>query len=1061
MIRGNNPGSDTSSTDEAKAALKAELDKAVLALDEFSNKYKAHANASAFEVKPQITGIDTDKYDVKVTKMEANNAEGKITFTVELANKTKPEDKVTKDIVIADFAKVDQSAIDQLEQAQPKFATITDADKIDALFKYLENNKIIKYYFKDGILNYKSGKGKNDFAEITSKTDRVFDAESGLGLSGAEEFIFSKTMNKGKENEEVSVLPSSEINVEVDAANKTITLHFRVNKKITSGVFAFSKVKTVQIKFEAAKPNPEPAPEPEPTPVVPEPDTPAGKSAEEVANTILAPVSASYSQIINSEANALSEEQKQLITNYSNSVAQGLVKESLGVLKAVEGVLPSSENEMVAKFYNQVALVLNKVLVDALQNAINQKSETGINTIKDFINADKMNAIIEDVANVLTAKADDLGHVAKAVFDTLKTNDSTKNIANLDAFSAGMSDFFKNEIKAIAQQAKENKIQAGKSPSKALESMQALLPGMKANAAKKAHELLPDQKDYDAVKAVLKAKYEALEASVQSNLQLLIEQTMNLATLVDSLKLKKAEVTPETKKAAALSEAEIETLMGQAVPTLVEAAAKKTAFSAAETDFVAPKFAENKDYTIEAIEPVFYADALGKESTLAPEAKEALKAKMLNGINEIKYSIKVTSKTDPNDFKKIEKTYDVAGFISKAQADEIFKTLVITQKENVDKSAVKILPASAPGMTKAYKFLNGSYDEKSLKNLDLIEMTAPQGTTNIKIDNKIVSSDIKAQQAIIEPVLYLDEASKNYIFVYKDKTSVESEETKIAINQLPTTALSAKALANFYINNSSEKPYSVDNDKTAEKLTKALNEVLPSEVKPEQIVLSGKSVKLTGSKEGDTYQITAEMLAKMNPTVTKLYPLDEEGALSITVTFDTVQVPNAIYMLAARSKQTTDFKEAEAEKGELKIRLEGLKVKENTPEPTPVVPEPEQPKPETKVVQGTAFKLGPNANVVYIKATIQKKSEHLLQYYKRVNGYGISSGGDKGNTILLFADGMNSENINFDQIRKGNNKKAKYYLDGEFDAEKKTLTVKYQQKIDGKFVDVAQTFTLE
>ncbi|WP_416756609.1 hypothetical protein ACM0IS_01850 [Mycoplasma aquilae ATCC BAA-1896] len=987
--------------------------------------------------------------------MEANNAEGKITFTVELANKAKPEDKVTKDIVIADFAKVDQSAIDQLEQAQPKFVTITDADKIDALFKYLENNKIIKYYFKGGILNYKSGKGKNDFAEITSKTDRVFDAESGLGLSGAEEFIFSKTINKGKENEKVSVLPSSEIKVEVDAANKTITLHFRVNKQITAGVFAFSKVKTVQIKFEAAKPIPEPVPEPEPTPVVPEPEpvTPAGKSAEEVANTILAPVSASYSQIINSKTNALSEEQKQLITSYATSVAQGLAKESLGVLKAVEGVLPASENEMVASIYNQVALVLNKVLVDALQNAINQKSETGINTIKDFINADKMNAIIEDIANALTAKADDFGQVAKAVFDTLKTNDSTKNVANLEALSAEMSDFFKNQITAIAQKAKAMKIKSGESPVAALATIQEFLPEMKEAAAKKAHDLLPDQKDYDAVKAALKAKYEALEASVQSNLELLVKETMNLATLVDNLKLKKDEI----KKAAELDQAEIEALMGKAVPTLVEAASKKTAFSATEADFVAPKFAENKDYIIEAIDPVFYADALSNKSALSPEAKEALKAKMLNGINEITYTIKVTSKKDASDTKTIEKTYDVAGFISKASADAIFKALDIKPVANINKDQVKIQPDNTKGMTKAYKFLHGTYEQNSLKKLALVEVTSPEGSVEIKVDNNIISSDPKTQSAVLEPVIYLDRYSRDYIFAFKDKSDVSSETSKVTVNELPTPVLSAKAISNFY-GRGANKPYAVDVEKTVAKLGKALDQVLPSEISPEQIVLDTKEVTLVGSNEADKFAITSDMLAKMNGRVTNIEAVDAEGKLLVTVTFDTITKPNALYMLASPNTQTTDEEAAKAQVGTFVIVLEGLK--QNAPEP-------EQPKPETEVVQGTAFTLnkvsGIFANVSEItnaKASSIKKVGKLFQLYgKNENEYylGITSGGqfkDK-NKIILFADGIKKGDIKF-TVKNG-----KEYLDGEFDAEKKTLIVKYQQEINKKFVDVTQTFTLE
>ncbi|MFV8481428.1 hypothetical protein ACNQ1X_00255 [Mycoplasma sp. SK341A] len=987
--------------------------------------------------------------------MEANNAEGKITFTVELADKTKPEDKVTKDIVIADFAKVEQSAIDQLDQAEPKFVTITDEKDIDALFKYLENNKAIKYYFKDGILNYKSGSGKNDFKKITSKTDRVFSSESKLGLSAADEFLITKTVRDGQITD-----PAAEIKVEVDAANKTISFKFRVNKKLDKGVFAFSKVKTAQIKFQAVNPTPEPTPQPKPNPE-PTPVTPAGKSAPEVARSILAPVAASYNEVLNSEANALSEEQKQLISIYAATVAKGLEKESLGVLKAVEGVLPASENEKVANIYNQVALVLNKVLVDALQNAINLKSETGINTIKDFINADKMNAIIEDIANVLTAKADDFGQVAKAVFDTLKTNDSTKNVANLEALSAGMSDFFKNQIIAIAQKAKAIKIKSGESPAAALATIQGFLPEMKEAAAKKAHELLPKDTDYDAVKAVLKAKYEALEASVQSNLELLVKETMNLATLVDNLKLKKDEI----KKAAELDQDEIEALMGNAVPTLVEAASKKTAFSATDEDFVAPKFAENKDYTIEVLDPVFYADALSDNSALSPEAKEALKAKMLNGINEITYTIKVTSKKDTSDTKTIEKTYDVAGFISKASADEIFKTLEIKPVANINKAQVKIQPDTTKGMTKAYKFLNGTYEENSLKKLALVEVVSPQGSVEIKVDNNIISSDPKTQSAVLEPVIYLDKYSRDYIFAYKDKSDTSSEASKVTVNELPTPVLSAKTIINFYGRNT-DKPYVVDVEKTVAKLGKALDQVLPSEISAEQIVLAAKEVTLVGSNEADKFVITADMLAKMNGRVTKVNPIDKLGKLLVTVTFDTVIKPNAVYMLTSPNTQTTDKNEAKAQVGTFVISLEGLK--QNAPEPKPEPkPQPVTPSPEVSVTEGTAFKLiKTNETFANVKDIVSKKAKSiervgkLIQLYgkKESNYYlGITSGGEwkDKNKILLFANGVKKSDVKFVTVKQS------LYLAGEFDAEKKTLTVKYQQKINNKFVDVVQTFVLE
>ncbi|MFV8401290.1 hypothetical protein [Mycoplasma sp. 2634B] len=507
------------------------------------------------------------------------------------------------------------------------------------------------------------------------------------------------------------------------------------------------------------------------------------------------------------------------------------------------------------------------------------------------------------------------------------------------------------------------------------------------------------------------------------------------------------------KPAANLSEEEIQNLIGKAAPTLVATASNKTAFSATADDFVAPVFTENKDYKIEALNPVFVANALSDASTLQASEKEALKTKMLNGINQIKYTIKVTSKTNSNDSKTIEKTFDVQGFISKAKADEIFKALEIKAKENVDKSAVKITPASAKNKTKTYKFLHGTYDEKTLKSLDLLEITAPKDSAAIKVENKFISSNISDHSAILQPKLYLDEASKEYIFAYKDKTNVESEATKVTINGLPIPALSASAIAKFY-GNKAEKPYSVDEAKTVEKLGKALDQVLPSEIKVEQIVLKGNEITLTGSDKDDQFTITADMLKAMNGRVTEVYPIDQQGILSITIKFDTVIQPNAVYMLESSDNQTTDEKVAAQQVGTIKISLKGLK--QNQPEPKP---QPDQPAPNVEVKQGTAFVLGEAATFENVSNKVKEKHpKNLFQFYKDLKGYGIASNGKgKDNEILLFAEGMGKDNINFGKIQKS----KKYYLDGTLDEEHKTLTVKYQQKINGKFEDVVQVFTLK
>ncbi|MFV8459210.1 hypothetical protein [Mycoplasma sp. CR] len=267
---------------------------------------------------------------------------------------------------------------------------------------------------------------------------------------------------------------------------------------------------------------------------------PTVSASDEAAaqNTVKASITSAYSAITSKAENKLSDEQKTAINNYSTEVANGLGKEVSGVLKAVEGVLPTDQYNTVATLYTQVASELNKVLTTMLQEAITAKaSTTGIEQIKAYLTPEKMGEIKNSVADVLNTNAETIANVGKAIFESLKKEESTMNIATLDTFVTQMTEFFKTQIQELAKSVKAITFEKGTAQTAALEKIQALLPGFKKEAAAKAKELLPNQADYDAVKAILKSKYEALVASAKSNVTLLVTETKSLAQLIDTLKL--------------------------------------------------------------------------------------------------------------------------------------------------------------------------------------------------------------------------------------------------------------------------------------------------------------------------------------------------------------------------------------------------------------------------------------------------------------------------------------------------------------------------------------------
>ncbi|MFV8474415.1 lipoprotein 17-related variable surface protein [Mycoplasma sp. Z631] len=265
---------------------------------------------------------------------------------------------------------------------------------------------------------------------------------------------------------------------------------------------------------------------------------------EAAKNSVKESIASAYKQITSNKTYNLSADQVAKIDAYSTEIQNGLGTEVTGVLKAVEGVLPEAQYTTVTTLYTQVASKLNDVLVNMLKNAIETKAKTtGIQQIKAYLSPAKMGEIKNNVADVLSTNAETIANVGKSIFESLKMEESTKNIATLDTFVTEMTAFFQTQVAEIAKKVKDLSFAEGTSQTAALAQMKNLLPELKTAAAQKAHALLTNENEYMAVRAILKSKYEALEASVKSNLELLINETKKLAELIDNLKL--ASETPQ------------------------------------------------------------------------------------------------------------------------------------------------------------------------------------------------------------------------------------------------------------------------------------------------------------------------------------------------------------------------------------------------------------------------------------------------------------------------------------------------------------------------------------
>ncbi|MFV8515622.1 lipoprotein 17-related variable surface protein [Mycoplasma sp. Z244B] len=273
---------------------------------------------------------------------------------------------------------------------------------------------------------------------------------------------------------------------------------------------------------------------------------------QDAKNAVSESIASAYKAIVDNKDYKLSADQESKIETYSTEVQNGLGTEVVAVLKAVEGVLPEAQYETVTTLYTQVASKLNDVLVNMLKNAIETKAKTtGIDQIKAYLTPTKMGEIKNDVADVLSTNAETIANVGKSIFESLKMEESTKNIATLDTFVTEMTEFFQTQVAEIAKKVKDISFAEGTSQSAALDQLKSLLPELKTAAANKAHALLTNENEYMAVRAILKSKYEALEASVKSNIALLIKETKSLGDLINNLKLAEEASQPEPKPGTA------------------------------------------------------------------------------------------------------------------------------------------------------------------------------------------------------------------------------------------------------------------------------------------------------------------------------------------------------------------------------------------------------------------------------------------------------------------------------------------------------------------------------
>ncbi|ADE19429.1 hypothetical protein [Mycoplasma crocodyli] len=234
-------------------------------------------------------------------------------------------------------------------------------------------------------------------------------------------------------------------------------------------------------------------------------------------------------------ANGLNEVQK-VIVDYQKSALEEISK-SFPELSVDElGVTGSALNLLVDSVEKWVVGITKSIVADYINT---EKYDNGIAALKTKITEEKL----KELSTMLGDKITDLGTLLKpvttTVFKTLNTNETTKNIKDLDKQTAELVKYFETEAFANVSK-KLNEIDFKNVTNgykvKLEEVKKVLVDDFKSQIKTKLDTLFTDEKEKTAIKEALRAKFDVLMLQVNNAAQALFTGMQKLATTLDLIK---------------------------------------------------------------------------------------------------------------------------------------------------------------------------------------------------------------------------------------------------------------------------------------------------------------------------------------------------------------------------------------------------------------------------------------------------------------------------------------------------------------------------------------------
>lgn len=211
-----------------------------------------------------------------------------------------------------------------------------------------------------------------------------------------------------------------------------------------------------------------------------------------------------------------------------------------------------SEKELpnITKTYNEAISKLNEILDDIILSTLNEyntkktKVSDGLMTIKKYLTKERISNLIKKengLEDFLAAFGKNISKYAKAIFETLKTNESTKKIAQLNDLIKAVDDKFAgkdNLFETTAKKLKEfdfSKL-AEEGYVKTFEKLITLLSDAKVEAVAVLKSVKMSDEDIEKVKGVIRPIYNVLNEGLKKSINLFEQSLRDLPKVLEILK---------------------------------------------------------------------------------------------------------------------------------------------------------------------------------------------------------------------------------------------------------------------------------------------------------------------------------------------------------------------------------------------------------------------------------------------------------------------------------------------------------------------------------------------